>query len=108
MKLKRILITLLVLLMTGTTAAPPVAGTEPRISRPGEYAGYSPGLYEEWVRTSQYLPARDGTRLAVDLYRPAVDGKPVQRPFPVVWEHQTSTCCRCPPSSRPDTGCGSR
>ncbi|MGW0460824.1 CocE/NonD family hydrolase [Streptomyces tendae] len=94
MKLKRILITLLVLLMTGTAAAPAVAGTEPRVSRPGEYAGYSPVLYDEWVRTSQYLPARDGTRLAVDLYRPAVDGKPVQRPFPVVWEHQLSRASR--------------
>jgi putative CocE/NonD family hydrolase len=46
------------------------------------------------VRTSQYLPMRDGTRLAVDLYRPAVDGEPVRRPFPVVWEHQLSRASR--------------
>ena len=50
------------------TAVPATAAeAEPRISRPGEYSGYAPVLYDEWVRTSQYVPMRDGTRLAVDL-----------------------------------------
>lgn len=48
-----------------------------RASGPGEYAGYSPRLYDRWVRSSLYVPVRDGTRLAVDIYRPAgADGQP--------------------------------
>ncbi|MFC4003829.1 CocE/NonD family hydrolase [Prauserella oleivorans] len=77
------------------TAVPATAAeAEPRISRPGEYSGYAPVLYDEWVRTSQYVPMRDGTRLAVDLYRPAVDGRAVDTPHPVVWEHQLSRASR--------------
>jgi uncharacterized protein len=93
-RLKRLTTALTTLLVTATAGAPAVAGPHERVSRPGEYAGYSPVLYDEWVRTSQYLPTRDGTRLAVDLYRPAVDGKAVERPFPVVWEHQLSRASR--------------
>src|SRR5690606_32153895 len=52
--------------------------------------GYSPVLYDEWVRSSQYVPMRDGTRLAVDVYRPAIDGVAVDTPYPVIWEHQLS------------------
>lgn len=94
MRLKRVTTVLAALLITATAGGPAAAGGSERVSRPGEYAGYSPVLYDEWVRTSQYLPTRDGTRLAVDLYRPAVDGKAVERPFPVVWEHQLSRASR--------------
>lgn len=58
-----------------------------RISSPGHYAGYSRTLYSEWVRTSQYVTVRDGTRLAADIYRPAVNGKAVAQVYPVVWQH---------------------
>lgn len=44
-------------------------------------------MYEEWVRFSQYVPVRDGTRLAVDIIRPAKEGKPVEEPLPVIWTH---------------------
>ncbi|MFS8199739.1 CocE/NonD family hydrolase [Streptomyces sp. CWNU-52B] len=81
-------------LLAPLSVAPAAATTSERVSRPGRYAGYSPVLYDEWVRTSQYLPMRDGTRLAVDMYRPAIDGRPVDRPFPVVWEHQLSRASR--------------
>ncbi len=47
--------------------------------------GGSDALYAGWVRSSQYVPVRDGTRLAVDIYRPAVNGKAVDKPYPVVW-----------------------
>lgn len=66
-----------------------------RISRPGEYRGYAPVLYSETVRTSTYLRLRDGTRLAMDLYRPAVSGQPVAVKHPVLWEHALSR--RSPP-----------
>ncbi|MGW2340459.1 CocE/NonD family hydrolase [Streptomyces sp. NPDC001661] len=92
--MRRFLTVCMALLMTALLAGPATADAPERISLPGQYTGYSPVLYDEWVRTSQYLPTRDGTRLAVDLYRPAVDGKAVDKPFPVVWEHQLSRASR--------------
>src|SRR5690242_20572069 len=44
-------------------------------------------LFEGWVRTSQYITVRDGTRLAADLFRPANKGRPVSEPLPVLWAH---------------------
>jgi uncharacterized protein len=61
-----------------------------RISRPGVYSGYSRMLYQEVVHNSQYLVMRDGTKLAATIYRPAIDGKAVQVPYPVIWEGTTS------------------
>jgi uncharacterized protein len=49
--------------------------------------GSSPRLYEDWRRTSFYVAVRDGTRLAVDLYRPTIGGQTVQTPHPVIWMH---------------------
>ena len=46
----------------------------------------APAVYADQVRTSFYLPMRDGAKLAVDLYRPARDGKPVEGRFPVIWQ----------------------
>ena len=58
-----------------------------KVSRPGEYSGYSPQLYTEVQRSSMYFRTRDGTRLAMDIHRPAINGKPVDTPYPVVWQH---------------------
>ena len=44
-------------------------------------------LYPEQIRTSFSLPMRDGVRLAVDLYRPAANGHPVDGKLPVIWHH---------------------
>ena len=56
-----------------------------KISRIGKYSGYSQQIYKEAVRTSQYVAVRDGTRLAVDIYRPSINKKPVSDPLPVCW-----------------------
>ncbi|MGE3777274.1 MAG: CocE/NonD family hydrolase, partial [Pirellulaceae bacterium] len=40
---------------------------------------------ERWVRQSQYITVRDGTRLAADIIRPVRDGAVVTQPLPVVW-----------------------
>jgi uncharacterized protein len=56
-----------------------------QVSKPGEYSGYSSMLYSETVRTSQYVAARDGTKLAVDILRPAKRGIAVNTPHPVLW-----------------------
>jgi uncharacterized protein len=59
---------------------------EQQISTPGRYSGYSKPLYTEWIRSSQYVAARDGTKLAIDIYRPSVNGKPVDTPYPVLFQ----------------------
>jgi len=61
--------------------------TTERISSPGRYLGYSERIYEGWQRTSFYVEVRDGTKLAVDLYRPTVGGVPSSTPHPAVWIH---------------------
>lgn len=58
-----------------------------RLSEPGVYSGYSKVLYSEYVKSSQYVEVRDGTRLAVDIYRPAVNGVAVDKPHPVIWNN---------------------
>lgn len=40
--------------------------------------------YAETVKVSQYVTVRDGTRLAIDIYRPAIAGKAVDKPHPVI------------------------
>nr|MBO2488672.1 peptidase S15 [Gammaproteobacteria bacterium] len=59
----------------------------PKRSQPGVYEGYSQERFDEWVKSSQYVTMRDGVRLAVDIYRPARDGRAVDEKFPVVWVH---------------------
>ena len=43
--------------------------------------------YPDWVCHSEYLTLNDGTKIAIDIYRPANGGKVESRPLPVVWEH---------------------
>lgn len=57
--------------------------------------------YPEVQRSSFYVATRDGTRLAVDLYRPARDGQPVATPLPVIWQHTFAR--RLPPDQPRDT-----
>ena len=56
-----------------------------RVSSPGHYVGYSQAKYDGWIRMSQYVPSRDGTRLAVDYYQPTRGGVPATERLPVVW-----------------------
>jgi putative CocE/NonD family hydrolase len=81
-------IVILIGVLAGIAGLPALAASqENRISKLGEYRGYSKPLYDEWVRTSQFIVARDGTRLAADIFRPAVEGQPVADKLPVVWTH---------------------
>jgi len=52
------------------------AREEERVSKFGEYKGYSEAIYDSWVRTSQYLTMRDGIKIAIDIIRPAKNGVP--------------------------------
>ncbi len=61
-----------------------------RISSPGRYSGYSDAIYDDkYELTSQYVPVSDGTRLAMDLYRPRdkATGKVIKTRLPVLWMH---------------------
>ena len=57
-----------------------------KVSRPGEYSGYSEKIYSEVLRTSRYLYIR-GNNLAIDIYRPAKDGKAVETPYPAILQN---------------------
>ena len=58
----------------------------PKVSELGIYSGYSQQLFTGAVRTSSYVTVRDGTKLAMDLYRPAdKSGAPIEMPLPVIW-----------------------
>ena len=58
-----------------------------RVSKFGEYKGYSEEIYDSSIRTSQYLTMRDGVKIAIDVIRPAKDGKVAEEPLPVLWTH---------------------
>jgi predicted acyl esterase len=78
---------LLVAIAVAASAAPtpPSTPTPDKVSAPGVYRGYSPELYAAWSRQAIYVPVRDGTRLAVTIWRPAVDGKAVTARLPVLF-----------------------
>jgi uncharacterized protein len=67
-----------------------LAADPAKVSRPGEYGGYSSRLYGEVARNSQYITVRDGARLAATIYRPALNGKPDTKRWPVIWEATTT------------------
>jgi putative CocE/NonD family hydrolase len=58
-----------------------------RASKFGKYVGYSQPLYDEWVRTSRYIEMSDGVKLAMDIIRPAKNGRPVEESLPAVWNY---------------------
>ncbi len=98
-KILRLRVSLLVLMccssccVTGWAQQP--TGTEqkpetdeaPRVSRFGEYSGYSIERFSQWHSTSQYIEMPDGVKLAVDIVRPSVEGIPVDEKLPVIWTH---------------------
>lgn len=78
---------LLFLLLLSVVPVPVGAEPESRVSKPGEYTGFSYPIYKEWTRVSEYVAARDGTKLAVDIFRPVQNGQPVEEPLPVIWTY---------------------
>jgi putative CocE/NonD family hydrolase len=73
------------------TAAPAQVQTE-KVSSFGVYSGYSEPVYDGWVRTSRYVTVRDGTRLAIEIFRPSRGGKVAEERLPVVWTHNRYRC----------------
>ena len=55
---------------------------------PGSTLSAKAKAYNSWSRTSQYVTVRDGTRLAVDIMRPAYNRIPEKNPLPVIFEQR--------------------
>lgn len=55
-----------------------------KVSRFGKYEGFSERQFDSFVRESKYVPVRDGTRLAIDIYFPANGGVKAEEQFPVL------------------------
>jgi uncharacterized protein len=80
---------LAVLVLLSACAAAPDQSATPneKVSRPNEYSGWSEKTYDGHQRSSFYVEVRDGTKLAVDLYRPTRNGVVASEKLPVVWMH---------------------
>lgn len=61
------------------------AASEAKSSAPGLYRGWDVVQFDGYAQTSQYITMRDGTRIAVDILRPTLNGKAVEAPLPVLW-----------------------
>ena len=73
--------------------APPESGE--KRSAPGVYSGWTSPKYNGFYRHSLYVPVRDGTRLALDYYVPALDGAEETDPLPVLWQFTPYGRCSC-------------
>jgi len=65
---------------------PIITSAQEKISKPGVYSGYSQEIYDGWQRFSVYVPVRDGTKLAVDIYRPTKGGVLETKALPVIFQ----------------------
>lgn len=59
-------------------------GAIPALAQAAPSADHTASINAQWVRSSQYITVRDGTRLAIDIFRPAKDGRAVEDKLPVI------------------------
>lgn len=80
----------------GFCALPPVMSADGvKRSAPGVFSGYTFPKYNGFYRHSLYVEVRDGTRLALDYYVPALNGAEETEPLPVVWQFTPYGRCSC-------------
>ncbi len=73
------------ILTSATVHTPAIAGeAKAKVSRFGEYSGYTEQRFDGYDRESLYVPMRDGTRLAVDIYHPTKNGERAIEQLPIV------------------------
>jgi putative CocE/NonD family hydrolase len=58
-----------------------------RVSRLGEYRGYSEAVYDGYQISSDYLSLENGTKLAYDLILPTLDDVPPDGPLPTLFTY---------------------
>ncbi len=73
-----------VLLNIAWLASATAADATEKVSRFGEYSGYTEAKFDSYVLESVYVPMRDGVRVAVDIYHPAVNGVAVKEKTPTL------------------------
>ena len=84
--ISKVVVVLLVLALLAAIVPAAMAKTGGKVSKFGVYSGYSEALYDNWTRSSMYVEVRDGTKLAVDIFRPVYDNdQVVEEPLPVVF-----------------------
>lgn len=71
---------------TPMPSASEVAMSE-QVSKPSAYSGYSEATYDGYELTSQYIEMRDGNKIAIDVFRPTLNGEVSALPMPVLWMH---------------------
>jgi predicted acyl esterase len=72
----------LVLTCLGCVQTP--GGPPGKVSRFGEYQGYSEPVYSHFYRSSLYVEVRDGVHLAVDYYLPGDGNGPAAEALPTI------------------------
>jgi len=88
---EKIIVTLIALTIVGMVSPSDSAARQAakrRISEPGRYEGYSEAIYDGWQRHSVYVTVRDGTKIAMDIFRPTRRGRLHSEALPVIWEHR--------------------
>lgn len=91
------------MLSTGAAAQPQAVPALTPAGVPASFGHYQPPRrFTGQVTQSFYVPMRDGTRLAVQVARPSVDGQAVEGRFPVIWHHTLSA------TQQPGDGVGPR
>jgi len=83
----KVFVALIALAIMGIISPVDLAARQ-RISEPGRYEGYSEAIYDGWQRHSVYVTVRDGTKIAMDIFRPTRRGRLHSEALPVIWEHR--------------------
>ena len=91
--MRKIISTLFIVLLVFSLLGlwPMVTTAQEKVSKPGVYSGYSEPIYAEVVRSSQYVTSFDGTKLAIDIYRPATNGQVVAVPLPAIFTQSNAS-----------------
>ncbi len=58
-----------------------------KVSRPSHYEGFASATYDGHEMSSRYIEVRDGTRIAIDIFRPTKGGELATEKLPVLWMH---------------------
>ena len=79
---------LILLLLIVTPLSTPLAAQQTiTVENSSQHPKVSTRLYTDVSTQSVYITMRDGVRLAVDIFRPALGDDVVSDPLPLIWTH---------------------
>ncbi|MGV8146566.1 MAG: CocE/NonD family hydrolase [Alkaliphilus sp.] len=88
MSRKKILAVIIIVILGGVFVVSQNSSTE-KVSKFGQYSGYSKPVFDGHVRKSDFLVLSDGTKLAYDLLLPTKKGVIATNPLPVLFCYST-------------------